>query len=54
MTLEEYVEMVKKDLDEFESNWKNSHESDPENWPMEMNEGNWDEQLLSYKFDICQ
>lgn len=50
MTLEEYVEISKKELDEFKENYLLDHKNDPENWHLEMGDGEWVEQELSFRF----
>ena len=51
MKLEEYVKLAKKELDEFEANWKKQHNTTPEDWPLEMNDADWGVQELASRFD---
>lgn len=53
MTLQEYVESVKKRADDFEAHWKAEREKaekrkEEYQWPLEMPEGEWDEQFLFF------
>jgi len=36
-------------LNRFEESWRESHENDPENYPLSMNPGDWDEQFAFFK-----
>jgi hypothetical protein len=45
MKLNEFVEGQIKILEVFEHEWIVSNENDPENFPMEMEEGEWLEML---------
>ena len=48
MTLDEYVEKAKKELDDFKKEYLKEYAKDPKNWPLEMDEGEWDEQENAY------
>lgn len=51
MTLLEYQEELKKNIDVFVQHWIAMHNSDPEAYPLEFpdeNAGNWDEQFLMF------
>lgn len=48
MTLNEYVERVKKDLDTFVVRYNKGKQTMPEFFPNEMSEGEWDEQLMAF------
>ena len=50
ITIDEYVEKCKKELDEFEQIWKKENKKDPENWPMEMPEVEWGDHELTQRF----
>ena len=45
MTLREYVWQTKMDLDEFENWWNQNHDKEPNDFPLELGEGDWDEQF---------
>lgn len=45
-TLDEFVAEMKREMDEFQANWKAQHAKDPEKWPMKMAAGDWYDQLL--------
>lgn len=53
MTLQEYIESVKKRVDQFEAHWlderkKAEKRKEEYQWPLEMNEAEWDEQFLFF------
>ena len=50
MHLKEYVEKAKEELDKFEQMWLEGHASDPDNWPLDIGEGEWNEQEKSVRF----
>ena len=50
MTLDEYIDKSKEELETLRKHYKEMSELDPENWPFEMNEGEWSEQELGYRF----
>lgn len=50
MKLDDYIEKSKKELEDLRKLYKKNHESDPENWPVEAEEGDWTEQELAYRF----
>jgi len=50
MTLREYIELAKKELDSFEETWIEESENNPSFYPMEMDEGEWVEQELAIRF----
>lgn len=47
-TLEAFVKARRQELDEFEKYWKRAHEIVPENYPMAMSGGDWDEALYMF------
>lgn len=47
MTLDEFKEQLYEEMIQFTEYWKNNSESDP-NFPKEMSEGDWREQLDSF------
>ena len=49
MNIEEYVNKVKEKLDVFEKEYKESNKKDPGNWPIRLNESDWEEQEYSYR-----
>ena len=50
MTLDEYIDKSKKELETLRKHYKDMLELDPENWPCEMPEGEWNQQELDYRF----
>ena len=48
MTAEEYVKIRKDELDTFLSVWNKGASSDPGNYPVAMDEGDWYEQELAH------
>jgi len=48
MTVSEYVQMAKKELDEFEAKWIIGEEND--NWPHDLDEGEWCDQEMAVRF----
>jgi hypothetical protein len=51
ITLNEYVEKAKQELDKFKQEWSEHHNEDPRNWPMCLGEVEWMEQELSHRFE---
>ena len=47
MTLNEFVEHLKLQVDHFEKTYKKGMEVDPENWPAEMDAADWFDQFTS-------
>jgi hypothetical protein len=50
MTVDEYVEKSKIELDNMAKMFKDNHEKDPNGWPVEMEEDDWTEQELAARF----
>lgn len=50
MTLDEYVAEQKRALDQFAAWWNDQATSNPEDFPTELQAGEWDEQW--YMFDL--
>ncbi|UUV42994.1 hypothetical protein RCAQUAPHINA_24 [Rhodobacter phage RcAquaphina] len=46
MHLEEYIASMKARLDRFEKHWKEKSVVEPDFYPMEMGEGDWDDQFI--------
>jgi hypothetical protein len=46
--LEEWLEEQKNLLDEFAAQWKSSHDSVPDGFPMAMTLVEWDERFLTW------
>jgi len=44
-TLDEWALELKRRLKRFVKVWKKQNQEDPESWPLEMFEGDWDEHL---------
>ena len=47
MTLREWIEEQKAELEQFATMWERNADTDPSNWPMNMEPGDWDEQFRS-------
>lgn len=50
MTIQEYITVAKKELDDFEAKWIKGEAEDPNNWPHDMDEGDWADQELAERF----
>ena len=50
MILDAYIEKSKAELDAFAEKWKAENAKNPDSWPMEMNQGEWNQQELSERF----
>ena len=50
MTIDEYVEKSKRELDNMAKMFKDGHEKEPKYWPLEMPENEWVEQELAARF----
>lgn len=46
MTLHEFIVRQHVLLERFGANWKAQHEQSTDDWPLEMNEADWEEQFL--------
>lgn len=44
ISLEEYINLRKGELESFYGHWLAQHQEDPDNWPLEMNYPDWSEQ----------
>lgn len=51
MTLDEYIDKSKKELEIMRKHYKEMSDLDPENWPYDVTEEQWSEQELAYRFD---
>ena len=45
MTFDDFIAELRRDVDAFEGGWLFDNGRDPENYPMEMYSGDWDEQF---------
>lgn len=52
MQLKEFIESELKLIDHFQRYWKERHEHDPKNFPLDLKPGDWDEQLIIFH-DLC-
>ena len=50
MTIDEYAEQAKREIDDFVTMYKREHEKNPSMWPMENDEAEWGEQELAARF----
>lgn len=51
MTLEEYVESAKKEIDKFQRQWEKGRKKNPENYPEELDKDEWRDQEHVYRFE---
>lgn len=49
ITLEEYLEIVRQEIEEFKERYVEGHEQDSKNFPLKMTEGDWNEQELAFR-----
>ncbi len=47
MTIDEWYQIELDDLANFVQNWKDENARDPDTWPLDMPQGEWDEQNRS-------
>jgi|TARA_R110000764_G_scaffold111673_1_gene198445 hypothetical protein len=50
MHISDYVRQAKAELDEMEKEHIEEHAKTPEQWPLEMNVGEWGDQELAARF----
>lgn len=50
MTVQEYVAKAKAELDAFQKNWEEKMIEEPQNYPAELEEGDWGDQELADRF----
>lgn len=48
MTLDEFIDEQKELLTKFEKFWRKKMKTDPDEFPLAMDGGDWDEQLRVY------
>lgn len=48
MKLQEYIKIRIEELNALQSMWEEGNLKDPENYPMDMEEGDWYDQELAY------
>lgn len=51
ISLSEFVKQEMALLERFEMDWFDNHLEDPEDWPMKMHPGDWDEQFRAWHDD---
>lgn len=51
MNLIEFINKRKQELDSFANDWMLGSKDDPDNWPLFMDRGEWDEQEMSWMYD---
>ena len=49
ITLEEYLEIVRQEMEKFKEKYIEGHEIEPKNFPLKMTEGDWNEQELAFR-----
>lgn len=52
MNVKTYVELAKKELDNFEAMWNEGMAKDPKNWPEKLTEPEWAEQEVTARFEL--
>ena len=50
ITLDEYIEIAKGELDDMAKLFADGHEKNPEMWPLENGAGEWIDQELASRF----
>lgn len=50
MNVKTYVELAKKELDNFEAMWNEEMVKDPKNWPEKLSEPEWADRLWRCPF----
>ena len=45
MTFDEYMKELRADVEYFEAFWRENHDAAPDEFPMDMPHGDWDEQF---------
>jgi hypothetical protein len=50
MTLDEYIELAKQELEAFRDMYKEENKKDPDIWPLEMEKDEWGDQELAERF----
>ena len=50
MELKEYIEQARKEINEMEKSYLEEHENDPEMYPLDRGEGEWNEEELAHRF----
>ncbi len=48
MTLSEFTALARNKIDSFHTDWLDEHAGNAEEWPVEMTEAEWIEQLLCW------
>ena len=48
ISLREFISETKDELERFERIWRTSSDNDPQNWPMSMTAGEWEEQFIAH------
>ena len=52
MNVKTYVELAKKELDDFEKMWNEEMVKKPKNWQEKLTEMEWAEQEVAARFDL--
>lgn len=52
MTLEGFITEKKLEIEAFERWWIKNHEENPNNFPLELGPGDWDEQLQLFDIEM--
>lgn len=52
MTIDEFFLSMRVALVTFIAHWKFMHEGTPEQWPLELNDGEWMEQWIAHLMEL--
>ena len=53
-TAQEFANELKAQVDAFVEHWESKTKLDPVHWPLEMTDGQWDEQFISWSNSLYQ
>lgn len=48
MTLQEFLDESREDIDRFNTHWRENALKEPDKWPLEMDAGDWFEQFIAF------
>ena len=54
MTLDEFALELRTSVEEFIENWRNKHQSQPLEFPLELEGGDWWEQFIAIEYEVNQ
>ena len=47
MTLQQFIDELEKNIQQFSHAWKECNKSDPDQYPLDLLPGDWDEQFFT-------